>query len=228
MSDKGILITVQDLRKSYISTNRQVDVLNGINLEIKESEMMAIMGPSGVGKSTLLHILGALDTPTSGKVYYRDKDIFALKNSNLIANFRNKTIGFVFQFHHLLPEFTAEENVMIPCLIAGQSRRQAKERAQGLLKDVGLSDRLIHKPGELSGGQQQRVAIARSLVLEPSAVMADEPTGNLDTHTGAEIFALLKSLNKKIGITFLIATHNDELASQCTRIIRMLDGKLMV
>jgi lipoprotein-releasing system ATP-binding protein len=225
MNDNAALIQVRNLKKSYISGSTEISVLKGIDLNIKASDMVAVMGPSGVGKSTLLHILGTLDSPTAGEVLYDDKDIFSLK-SDALAGFRNKTIGFVFQFHHLLPEFTALENTIMPALISGKARDEAKKEGLKLLDQLGLSKRINHKPGELSGGEQQRVAIARALILGPKVVIADEPTGNLDTNTGSEIFKLLQSLNKK-GITFLMATHNEDMASKCGRIIRMLDGKIV-
>lgn len=183
------------------------------------------MGPSGVGKSTLLHILGTLDRPTSGTVLYEGSDVFKLRHDAL-AGFRSKSIGFIFQFHHLLPEFNTIENVVMPALIAGVSFNEAEKKAAHLLTEVGLSERLYHRPGELSGGEQQRVAVARALMLDPKVVLADEPTGNLDTQTGDDLFSLMRGLNAK-GITFIIVTHNETLASQCGRIIRMKDGMLV-
>jgi lipoprotein-releasing system ATP-binding protein len=187
--------------------------------------MLAIVGASGVGKSTLLHILGGLDHPTSGKVLYSETDIFRLDHDR-IARFRNEHIGFVFQFHHLLPEFSALENVMMPALIRGTSRDAAAAAATSILTEVGLGGRIDHRPGELSGGEQQRVAVARALMLSPDAVLADEPTGNLDTHTGEAIHELLQKINKERGITFIIVTHNDKLAVRADRVLRMADGKL--
>ena len=201
-------------------------VLDSIDLVIQKGEMLAIVGASGVGKSTLLHILGALDRPTSGTVLYGDLDIFAMDNDRL-ARFRNERVGFVFQFHHLLPEFTAIENVMMPALIRRIDRDDAVARATTMLNDVGLGARLHHRPGELSGGEQQRVAVARALILNPDVVLADEPTGNLDLHTGEAVHDLLLDINKQKGITFIIVTHNDKLALRADRVLRMVDGKLM-
>jgi lipoprotein-releasing system ATP-binding protein len=200
-------------------------VLDGIDLTIAKGEMLAIVGASGVGKSTLLHLLGALDRPTSGKVYYGDVDVFGLDNARL-ARFRNERVGFVFQFHHLLPEFSALENVMLPALIRGIEREKAATAAAGALGDVGLGGRLHHRPGELSGGEQQRVAVARALMLSPDVVLADEPTGNLDTHTGEAVHDLLMTVNKQKGVTFVIVTHNDKLAVRADRVLRMAEGKL--
>ncbi len=204
----------------------QLPVLNGIDLDIRKGEMLAIVGASGVGKSTFLHILGALDRPTSGKVFYGSSDIFAL-DANQIAKFRNEHVGFVFQFHHLLPEFSALENVLMPALIRREDRVEAVEKATAILSDVGLSGRLHHRPGELSGGEQQRVAVARALMLGPDVVLADEPTGNLDTHTGEAVHDLLLSINKRKNITFIIVTHNDKLAVRADRVLRMIEGKLI-
>ncbi len=201
-------------------------VLDGIDLEIRQGEMLAIVGASGVGKSTFLHILGALDRPTSGKILYGDTDVFAL-DSNQLARFRNEHVGFVFQFHHLLPEFSALENVMMPALIRRLNRNRAGKLARQILNDVGLSARVHHRPGELSGGEQQRVAVARALMLEPDIVLADEPTGNLDTHTGEAVHDLLLSINKQRGLTFVIVTHNDKLAIRADRILRMTEGRLI-
>jgi lipoprotein-releasing system ATP-binding protein len=219
------LISIKKLNKKFFTPGGDLHILKDITLDLQKGEMAAIMGPSGVGKSTFLHIVGTLDSPTSGNVFYDNVDVFNLKGDRL-AEFRNKTIGFVFQFHHLLPEFNAIENVMMPALIAGIKRDEAYERAGRVLGEVGLTGRVLHKPGEISGGEQQRVAVARALILEPGVILADEPTGNLDTQTGEELFTLLSELNKK-GLTFLIVTHNEDLASQCGRIIRMLDGRVM-
>ncbi len=220
------LIRIKNLNKSFLTPGRDIHVLKDINIEFYRTEVAAIMGPSGVGKSTLLYIMGALDRPSSGTVFYEENDIFGLKNDAL-AVFRNNKIGFVFQFHHLLPEFSAIENVMMPLLIADMNWDEAYRKAEVILGEVGLSDRLLHKPGELSGGEQQRVAVSRALVSGPSVVLADEPTGNLDTQTGEELFKLLIDLNNKSGITFIIVTHNENLALKCGRTIRMLDGKVV-
>ena len=226
------LIETSQLRKSFITKAGELHVLKGIDLSIKEGEMVSIVGASGVGKSTLLHILGALDKPTSGKVLYNGADIFSLDEDSL-ASFRNKTVGFVFQFHHLLPEFTAIENVMMPGLILRSKKSEVRSqyqeiynRAERLLAEMGLSERKGHRPGELSGGEQQRVAVARALILEPKIVLADEPTGNLDTAMGEDLFNLLINFNKEKGLTFVIVTHNESLSKRCHRTIRMIDGRI--
>lgn len=200
-------------------------VLNGIDLDIGRGEMLAIVGASGVGKSTFLHVVGGLERPTGGRVLYDGTDLGSL-DADALARFRNERVGFVFQFHHLLPEFTARENVMLPVLIRGMSRHEAVERADGLLANVGLRGRGHHRPGELSGGEQQRVAVARALVLHPDVVLADEPTGNLDSHTGEAIHDLLRTINREQGVTFVIVTHNDTLASRADRIYRITEGQM--
>jgi len=220
------LIQVQQLFKSFGNGAKKVEVLRGIDLIFSQGEKAAIVGASGVGKTTLLHILGTLDRPTSGKVLYGGRDIFTL-NEKELASFRNQEIGFVFQFHHLLPEFTALENTMMPCLIQGTSKKEAALRAEAMLTLVGLKDRLPHKPGELSGGEQQRVAVARALVLEPKILLADEPTGNLDSKTGESVFALLQELNRIKNITLIVVTHNPNLAAQMPRQVILTDGKAM-
>jgi lipoprotein-releasing system ATP-binding protein len=220
------MIQVTDLRKSFRMNGYTLDVLKGITLDIARGEMIAVVGASGAGKSTLLHMLGALDRPTSGSVRFDGQDVFEL-SEEAQAEFRNKRIGFVFQFHHLLPEFTALENTFLPALIQDRPAEEAQQEAARLLADVGLGERLHHKPGELSGGEQQRVAVARALMQRPDLVLADEPTGNLDTHTGEALFALLRKLNKARGTTFVIVTHNDKLSSQADRIVRMEDGQIV-
>ena len=222
----GTRVEVIDVHKVFEHGGQNLEVLRGITFTLEAGEMAAIVGASGVGKSTLLHILGTLDLPTSGQLRFGGLDVTKL-GSSALADFRNKTIGFVFQFHHLLPEFTALENTMMPALIQRLDRREAEARAAGILKRVGLGHRLTHKPGELSGGEQQRVALARAMVMEPAVLLADEPTGNLDSHTGQEIHSLLVELNRERGSTMLIVTHNPDLAALMPRTLRMLDGGLV-
>ena len=212
------------LQKSYHSGPVELSVLEGIDLTVKAGEIISVMGASGVGKSTLLNLIGGLDRPTSGTVLYGDQDIFELTDRQL-ARFRNQELGFVFQFHHLLPEFSAIENVMMPVLIAGKKKEEARKMAAELLKSVGLEGRENHKPTELSGGEQQRVAVARALVNNPKLVLADEPTGNLDRKTSGEVHDLLWELNERMNQTFIIATHNEALAQRSDRIIRLADGR---
>jgi len=217
------LIEVREVFKVFGNGDKRVEVLRGIHLTFPRGERTAIVGASGAGKTTLLHILGVLDRPTSGKVLYWGEDVFRL-NERELALFRNREVGFVFQFHHLLPEFSALENTMMPCLIGGLSKKEAANRAEAILTLVGLKDRLPHKPGELSGGEQQRVAVARALVMEPKVLLADEPTGNLDTKTGDSVFDLLLELNRVKNVTLVIVTHNLQLAGRMSRQIRMVDG----
>jgi lipoprotein-releasing system ATP-binding protein len=219
------LIEVQQLFKTFGNGAKRVDVLKGIDFLVCKGETVAIIGASGVGKTTFLHVLGTLDRPTSGKVYYEGQDIFTL-GERALALFRNRQIGFVFQFHHLLPEFSALENVMMPCLIQGILQAEARQRAESILTLVGLRERLIHKPGELSGGEQQRVAVARAMVLEPKVLLADEPTGNLDTKTGESVFDLLDELNRTKGVTLIIVTHNPALARRMSHQIHLVDGRI--
>jgi lipoprotein-releasing system ATP-binding protein len=223
MSD--CLLEVRDLRKSFQTDVSRIDVLNGINLSVMQGDTIALVGASGAGKSTLLHIIGTLDRPSSGNVYFRGDDVFTL-NEGALATFRNRSIGFVFQFHHLLPEFTALENVMMPALISGVAREEARKSAVMYLEDVGLAHRLHHKPGELSGGEQQRVAIARALVLSPALLLADEPTGNLDRKTSEEVHELLAGIQQKTGLTLIIVTHNERLAARMGKTIIMVDGRI--
>lgn len=217
------MIEAYDIKKSYGS----LLVLKGINFQAKAAEVLSIVGASGAGKSSLLQVLGSLSRPDSGRVIIDGTDIFAL-SSNALADFRNKKIGFVFQFHHLLPEFTALENVAIPSLIANERMGEAKDRAKELLTFLGLGERLTHKPGELSGGEQQRVAIARALINRPSVLLADEPSGNLDTHTKKEIHKLFFDLREKYGQTIIIVTHDRELASMSDRCLEMKDGEFLL
>jgi len=218
------LIEVQKIFKSYGNGTKRVEVLKGVDLTFHRGEKAAIVGASGVGKTTLLHVLGTLDRPTAGKVLFEGKDIYALNEKDL-AFFRNREIGFVFQFHHLLPEFNALENTMMPCLIRGISKEESLSRAETILTMVGLNERFSHKPGELSGGEQQRVAVARALVLEPKVLLADEPTGNLDTKTGESVFDLLQEMNRIKGVTLVVVTHNVKLAEKLSRQIQLIDGK---
>ena len=220
------MIKVTDLHKSFSMGTYELPVLKGINLEIQRGELIAIVGASVAGKSTLLHILGTLDKPSSGTVTFNGQDLFQISEAQQ-ADFRNKRIGFVFQFHHLLPEFTALENAGMPALVQRRDAAVVESDAKALLTEVGLEKRLHHKPGELSGGEQQRVAIARALMQKPDLVLADEPTGNLDSHTGDALFGLMRELNKARGITFIIVTHNDKLSAQADRIVYMQDGMIV-
>jgi lipoprotein-releasing system ATP-binding protein len=219
------MIAVKGLSKSFGTGRGRVDVLRSIDLTIDRGERVAVVGASGAGKTTLMHILGGLDHPTEGGVLFEGEDIFALKGPALDA-FRNRTVGFVFQFHQLLPEFTALENAMMPALVARKRQREAAAMARELLNEVGLGHRLTHKPGELSGGEQQRVAIARSLIMSPRLLLADEPTGNLDSRTSDGIFRLLHQLHETRGLTMVIVTHSEALASRLDRVIHMEDGRI--
>ena len=220
------MIDVVDLYKSFPMGGRELVVFNNINLHIKRGELIAIMGASGAGKSTLLQILGTLDRPTKGTVSFDGQNLFTLTEQEQ-AEFRNKRVGFVFQFHHLLPEFSALENACLPAMIQKRDMADVVGEATKLLGEVGLADRLHHKPGELSGGEQQRVSVARALMQQPDLVLADEPTGNLDSHTGDALFTLLRQLNRSRGTTFDIVTHNDKLSSQADRIVSMQDGMIV-
>ena len=219
------LLITQGLKKDFVHEGKTVSVLKGVDLTIHRGEMICVVGRSGAGKSTLLHILGTLDLPTSGTILYRGTDVTTLSSAELAA-FRNKTIGFVFQFHHLMPEFDALENVMMPGLIQGLGRETVHERARVLLDEVGLTHRLHHRPSELSGGEQQRVALARALVMEPALVLADEPTGNLDSTTSEAIHELFFELNKRRGTTFLLVTHSQDMAARIPRVVTMKDGMI--
>ncbi len=223
----GIRIQVRGLVKTFVSNGNQVEVLTGVDLDIRRGETLAVVGASGVGKSTLLHILGTLERPTAGQVWWEGQEVFALDDKAL-AGFRNRKLGFVFQFHHLLPEFNALENVMMPALIAGHPRQVARELAEDILVRVGLKDRLTHLVSTLSGGEQQRVAVARALVLGPEVLLADEPTGNLDPKSGARVQELILDLNRERQLTSVIVTHNLELAQTLDRLITLRDGKAVV
>ena len=219
------LLEVRGLCKTYTAGPNRVEVLTGIDLDLEAATTTALVGASGAGKSTLLHLLGALDRPSSGSVIFRNEDLFR-KSDRELAEFRNRSIGFVFQLHHLLPEFTALENVMMPALIARIARDKARATAEELLNDVGLGHRMTHRPGELSGGEQQRVAIARALALSPELLLADEPTGNLDMKTSEGVHALLAELQRERGLTLVVVTHNEHLAAAMGRTVRLVDGRL--
>ena len=218
------LIEVRDLHKTYLDTGAEIHVLRGLDLDLAEGERLAIVGESGVGKSTLLHILGTLDKPTSGRILYRGKELSNVDEDTL-SDFRNHDVGFVFQFHYLLPDFNALENVMLPALIQGWEREKAEAAALKLLERMGLKERVSHQPGKLSGGEQQRVAVARAVILSPQLILADEPTGDLDAGTGEEIQELLFNLNQE-GIAMVVATHNRGFAEKIGRQMELREGRL--
>ncbi|MBA4392499.1 MAG: lipoprotein-releasing system ATP-binding protein LolD [Desulfobacca sp.] len=218
------LVTIRNLEKFFFNNQHRVEVLKDLDLELGSQDTLAVVGASGSGKSTLLHILGTLDRPSSGQVLFEGQNIFEQTPQEL-AKFRNQKIGFVFQFHHLLPEFTALENTMMPLLIARESKQEARESAEEILAQLGLKDRLSHRIGELSGGEQQRVAIARALIRSPQLILADEPTGNLDRKTGEQIMELFNQLNQEKGVTFLMVTHNQDLSRRFKRNVEIVDGK---
>jgi lipoprotein-releasing system ATP-binding protein len=222
----GNLIEAKHIHKSFRTAAGELSILKDINMSIAEGEMLGIVGASGAGKSTLLHILGALDKPTSGEILFLGNNVLSLDDT-MLAEFRNTSIGFVFQFHHLLPEFTSLENVILPGLISKRPYEEIEKRAKHLLDELGLSKRIRHRPGELSGGEQQRVAVARALLQNPKIVLADEPTGNLDTATGNALFDLFIELNRKKSTTFVIVTHNKALSEKCHRVLEMADGKFI-
>lgn len=231
---KEILI-VKNLKKTFLTKAGSLDVLKGIDFSAYKGEIVAITGASGAGKSTFLHIIGTIESPTSGEIIYKfDGEINPSKlSANALSDFRNKHIGFVFQFHYLLPEFNVIENVIMPELISKSSgdkkknKHQLKERAFEILKNLGIHSRAYHRPGELSGGEQQRVAVARALIKNPPIVLADEPTGNLDSRSAQELFMLFQKINEDTGTTFIIVTHNESLAQKCTRRLKMVDGVLI-
>lgn len=220
------LIDCQGVHKWFDLGNRRIEVLRGVDLQVAAGDMVGIVGRSGSGKSTLLHVLGTLDRPSGGDVRYEGRVLGDLSDAELAA-FRNRFIGFVFQFHHLLPELTALENVLMPALIARQPLGPLRARAAHLLERVGLGDRVDHHPGELSGGEQQRVALARALVMQPRVVLADEPTGNLDGRTAEDMHVLMEELNRETGTAFVVVSHNPELARRMGRVVRMMDGRVL-
>jgi lipoprotein-releasing system ATP-binding protein len=220
------LVIIENLQKTFQHMGQELHVLRGIDLNIYPGEILSIVGPSGAGKSTLLHCIGTLDLPSSGRIRLRGEELTTMSSSRLAA-IRNRDIGFVFQFHHLLPEFTALENVMLPGLIQGRPRREMERRASALLEEVGLEKRGTHRPGELSGGEQQRVAVARALALDPKLVLADEPTGNLDTATSESIHDLFFQITREHGTTIVVVTHNPGFAESMPRVVRMTDGRVV-
>lgn len=224
MTEESPIIELKSLTKVY-KNGMEFRALDNANLRIKRGEFVAIVGPSGSGKSTLMHLIGLLDTPSFGTLLIDGRDVTKISDKER-SEMRNRMLGFVFQYHHLLPDFTALENVIMPLLIAGKNRKEAEETAEKLLKEVGLEDRMDHKPGELSGGENQRVAVARALSCSPAIVLGDEPTGNLDTKTGDLIYDLLRRLNRQYNQTFIVVTHNEDLASKADRIIKLVDGKI--
>jgi len=225
MATHGRILSASDIRRTFRMGAVEVPVLKGVDLDVDRGQIVALVGPSGVGKSTLLHILGALDRPTSGRLRIDGRDVFKLGEKEL-ARFRNETIGFVFQFHHLMQEFSALENVMMPGLIKGQSRSSLRGRAEELLEVVGLAHRIKHRPGELSGGEMQRVAVARALMNDPELVLADEPSGNLDQAASKALNDLLWDLSRKDNRTFIIVTHNLELAENADKVVEISDGRV--
>jgi len=225
MSEDGKILVTKNLHKTYRMGRNIVSVLRGIDLEVNEAQIVAIVGTSGVGKSTLLHILGTLDRPSEGSVIIEGTDVFKFDEKKL-ADFRNRTVGFIFQFHHLMPEFTALENVMMPGLIAGKPKKKISDRAKSLLSEVGLEHRVDHRPGELSGGEMQRVAVARALMNDPKLVFADEPSGNLDRAASDALHELLWNLSRKDKRTLIIVTHNHELAENADKVVEIFDGSI--
>lgn len=223
--EMGARIEINNLTKIFLKDGRKIEVLKGVDLTVAAGESVAVLGVSGAGKTTLLHIIGTLDHPTSGSVLYDGIDPFGREEKET-ARFRNRRIGFVFQFFNLLPEFSSLENTMMPALMAGVSRAEAKQRAEIILNDVGMGDRISHKPGELSGGEQQRVAVARALIMEPDIILADEPTGNLDRSTGKKIEDILVNLNETKKVSLIVVTHNKSLADRMSRGIGLGDGSI--
>ncbi|MGA2655783.1 MAG: lipoprotein-releasing ABC transporter ATP-binding protein LolD [Gammaproteobacteria bacterium] len=221
----NIVLRAENIVQQFDEAGHILEILGGVSLSVKSGERVAIVGKSGSGKSTLMHLLGGLDKPVSGEVFINDKPIYTLSEKNRCL-LRNQSLGFVYQFHHLLPEFTAIENVAMPLLIRKESFKIAMKEAEIILKQMGLGERLDHKPAQLSGGERQRTAIARALVTRPSCVLADEPTGNLDTQTAQKIFELMQSLNKELNISFVVVTHDENYAKSMDRILRLENGQL--
>lgn len=223
---KEILLEGKDVHKSYKTRREILHVLIDANLQVMTGEVLGIVGASGVGKSTLLHVLGGLDLPDSGRILFRGENIYA-RNNDYLDNFRNTKVGFVFQFFNLLPDFTALENAMFPCLIRNENRNVAQEKAERLLCQVGLKERMHHKPGELSGGESQRVALARALINQPDLLLADEPTGNLDTHASDALIDLIRQLNEEFNQTFVLVTHSQRISSRMDRVLQLKEGKVL-
>jgi lipoprotein-releasing system ATP-binding protein len=221
------IVTIEGLSKRYpMAAGREIEILKKVDLVLHRGDSLAVVGASGIGKSTLLQILGTLDRPNSGRMFFQGVDVFRL-NKDRLARLRNQSIGFVFQFHHLLPEFTAVENVMMPVLIGGRKRQQAYRESRHILERVGLGERIDHRVTDLSGGEQQRVALARALILHPALLLADEPTGNLDKKTGKQIHELLMELNREMQMTMVVVTHNPDLAALLSRSVTIVDGELI-
>ncbi len=221
----GAFLELKEVHKSYFLHGKRIDVLRDVSLQIEKGELVSLVGASGSGKSTFLHVVGTLDAPAAGTMTYQGQSVFDMNDAEL-AEYRNRTIGFVFQSHYLLPEFTAAENVAMPALIQRQDRVMSLRKAKELLERVGLGARMEHRPGELSGGESQRVALARALMLSPSLLLADEPTGNLDPTTGEGIHQLLREVNRDLGVTAVVVTHNEVLAQSMPRKLRLLDGRV--
>ncbi len=219
------LLSVRDLYKSFLEGEKEISILRGLDLDLNHGERLAVVGESGVGKSTLLHLIGTLDRPTKGEILYLDK-VIPMDDETALSHFRNREIGFVFQFHYLLPDFSAVENVMVPALIQRMDLARARSEAERLLEMVGLKDRMSHRPGKLSGGEQQRVAVARSVILEPKLILADEPTGSLDLRIGEGVQDLLFRLNEEKGIALVVATHNRDFAKKIGRQVELREGRL--
>lgn len=223
----GLVLRARDLHKDFVKGDSKLQIVKGVSFDLMRGDCVAIMGASGAGKSTLLHLLGGLDRPTSGDLYFGNKLVNVWKMSDeALSKFRNENLGFIFQFHYLLPEFTALENVMMPVLIGGGSRSEAMSRAKELLQYVGLRERMEHRPAELSGGEQQRVAIARSVMMRPKLILADEMTGNLDSENSRRVIDLLLDLNRELGIAILLVTHDHDVASRMKKVLTMKDGKI--